>query len=688
MKKIFYSLMAVALCACAQSDVEDVVTPPQPENNGLKFKVVDNGFINEDGTRVTYGQYGAADNGAYKATFEEGDKIGVYGIISMKADNTPETYKFENKLLTLTNGVWKSSDLLDLTDVKLLFAYAPYREIVTDKSGTPLFTGTDGSWEVSTGNNRFFVNDYNNQDNSTLEAFKAADWMGAAANITAGQTDITFNMKHMRGMVEVTTPKNVELTDLTLAIGGDNGTQYSFKPYNFTTTDTKEVYRILTTEYYQQNQVNTVYATIKDGNIEKRYKKTLSSNGAGKCFCVNIPYKPATVIKVDEGTSLADLLNGTQPTSLRLTGKLNEADWNTLKNLTALTTLDMSGLVNTSIPSGWLAEDRSTTPLYANLTTLVLPNGLTTIEGNAIQLGKNSKLTNIELPASVTTIDNGAFYHSNNLSIHIPADSKLVTIGNGAFVEAKAVYTDKENVNVLKIPTSVQTIDANAFGAVSQLKKVIFQTETAPATINKGTYTNTFGNSVIYVPNNSYKGKFSDYSGKRTIIVGPALTADNYKSSLTPVGSVAGDGSIGLPGLCDNDHSTFWHSPWGGTSGDATYGHYIDITIPEGVTMNSLMVQYVTRGNNANAVPTAIDIYTGTDGETWNKLFELTKDGNSLPTANGQTYTSETRTASAPFTKIRFAITNANNMSLLGDTSSNNGAALAELTIGEEIWTE
>lgn len=686
MKKIFYSLMAAALCACAQSEVEDVVTPPQSENGGLKFEVVDNGYLNENGTRVTYGEYGTPD--AYKATFGEGDAIGVYAIKSsdMANDGTPDAYVVENAKLTLTNGVWKGS--VDFQDADLLFAYAPYRANVNLGDGKPLFTGAQGSWAVSTGNNRFFVHPYLTLDNSTKELFDAADWMGAAVNLTGNETTITFNMQHMRGMVELTTDKNVELTDLKLAIGGDNGAQYTFKPYHVNAADnarTKNVYRILTTEYRSQN---TVYATIQDLNIVKKYKKTLSAEsvGAGKCALVNIGYAPAPVITVSADKSLAATLTelygddyATDPalTTLRLAGELQEADWATLQSLTKLTSLDMYQLTNKSIPANWM---KNAATLRDALTTLVLPNTLETIGGDALQFDAAKKIS-LELPTSVTTIGNGAFYNNQNMSICIPENSNLQTIGQGAFLNVGTIYTDPASVNVLKIPASVTKIDGAAFGGAG-LTKVIFQSENAPEIVN-GAYAVTFNTAVkVYVPNSAnYKDK-GLFPGM-TVFVGPGLTAENYYTPYTFSGGWT-DG-IGLAGLCDGVTGVggkHWHSKYSGTYDE--WGIYIDITLPTKETgYNPLTVSYTTRSENGNGAPTKVRMAVSNDGETYTAVGEDFATS-TLPGGN------ETITF-GPITVgtnkyVRFAILEAKGVSVVGETGQS--ANLAELTVYEETWTE
>jgi len=674
MKKIFYSLMAVALCSCAQSDVEDVVTPPQPENNGVKFMVVDNGFVGEDGTRVTYGS--GAD--AYKAKFDNGDEIGVYAIKSADmADNgTPNAYVVENAKLTLTDGIWKGS--IDFKDADLLFAYSPYRENVNLGDGAPLFTGAQGSWAVSTDNNRFFVWDYLNQDNGTKEKFDAADWMGAATNITSGQTEITFNMIHMRGMVELTTDKGVELTDLTLAVDGDNGAQYHFTPYLFNENDanrSQNVYRILTTEYRSQN---TVYATIKDGAIEKKYKKTLTAEtvGAGKCAQVNIAYTPAPHFEAGQGTTLASYLEqNPSTTNLRLSGTLSPEDFTALQDFankegSTLTTLDMSGLTNDALIDELFNGNTALTKLY-------LPNGLKTINWNSLQV-KN--VANIDIPASVTTIANGAFWNCPNLSVRIPEDSQLQTVGNGVFFNLKAVYTYENNKNLLILPASLTSVGQDgAFYSIEQLKKVIFAGSTAPTINNAGTKAFQDTNAIINVPQkDGYAGQFPGH----TIYVGPNLTADNYTSPYT-----TNDGK-GIPGLCDGDITTHWHTSWSPlVTGDATYGHYIDITVPNAMT--KLMVQYFTRSSNSNATPTKIEIYTSNDGTNWgDALFTLTKETDNLPQDNGVSFTSTQKEAPASFTMIRFAITASKFGTLCGAESAGHCTALGELVIAEEIWTE
>lgn len=696
MKKIFYSLMAVTLCACAQSDVEDVVTPPQVEDNNLKFTVVDNGFLNENGTRVAYGEGTAA-------TFEEGDVIGIFAIKSAGTEGTTYTtatpytptddaYTVSNAKLTLTNGTWVLTDAegnanVDFGDADLLLAYRPYRADAKIPAwtsgdyaeGRPSFIGAKGSWDINTVDNRFFVHPYNeNWDTSTIEKFENADWMGDAASVDSNTKEVTFNMIHMRGMIELTTDKNVELIEMKVGFGKDAAGN-TFKPYFVNENDanrTQNVYRTLTTEY---RNALTIYATIQDVNIVKKYKKVIDEadyKKAGVRYRVNIAYKPVPTVTVGDGTSLADALAGMNPTptTLRLKGTLSEDDFTTLKNLTALTTLDMSALTNTSLVDSWLAG----APVIETLTTLVLPSELETIDHNALQV---TKVTHIDIPATVKTIAIGAFWGRGQLSVCIPEDSQLQTIGDGAFNYVKAVYTDPNNENVLKMPASVTSIENNAFANISTMEKLIFQSTEAPTIGGANTFGGT-NKATIYVPNSAnYKGK-GLFPG-HTVIVGPTLTADNYSSPYT----VTYDGD-GLPALCDGDINTYWHTAWQAPkSGDATYGQYIDITLPEGVTMSSLMIQYGTRKQNNNAVPEIIDVYTSTDGNWGNPLFTLTKDVNTLPTGAGETYTSEKYTASAPFTKIRFAITQSALGSLTAGENSES-TSLSELSIYEDKWTE
>ncbi len=719
MKKIFYSLMAVALCACSQSEVDDAVTPPQPENNGLKFTVVDNGYHNEDGTRVTYG-----DGVSYVATFEEGDQIGVYAITSMGTDNTPAAYKFENKPLTLTNGVWKSSESLDLTDVKVLFAYAPYRsDASVEGDFKPSFTGADGNWAVDNGNmrNAFFVggNTFNVTDNSTKEKFEAADWMGAAVNLTGTEKTITFNMIHMRGMVELTTHKDVTLEDLTLAIGSDAGTKYHFTPYHIETAD-KHVYRILTTEY---RSVNIIYATIKDINIVKKFKKTPkeTSLGAGKCIQVNIAYTPAETITVGAGQSLAAILtekygadyatNG-KVTTLRLAGELQgtiptdgnwtnikdeDSDWATLRSLTTLKSLDMYQLTNTSLPKNWLKGDAAA---RTALTSLVLPSKLEIIGGDALQV---ANVANIDVPATVTEIGTGAFWGCSNLSVRIPEGSALATVGNGVFYNVKAVYTYESNLNVLVLPETLSSIGQDgAFYSIDNLRKVVFKGETAPNINNNGTAAFANTNATIYVPNKAnYYGK-SLFPGK-TVFVGPVLTADNYASSYTYLDGDAPN--KGIPALCDGPADTFWHSDYNYYHDYDQWGIYIDITLPK--EYSNLKVSYTSRFNSTNQLPKKVRIGVSADGENFNETNVY--DAAALATTKNETKELAI-TATSSYKKVRFGVIRSvgggnsyNPETEKGDINNQdeNGyyiaenktqayvyTALSELTVYEETWTE
>lgn len=184
-----------------------------------------------------------------------------------------------------------------------------------------------------------------------------------------------------------------------------------------------------------------------------------------------------------------------------VSGNLNSKDWATLKSMTNLVELDISGMTVTSIPSSafsdkWglekiiLPKKLETIGNHAfsgtGLKEIELPESLTTLDYNAFsycaslssvkipgkveRISYNSfyncsNLQKVELAEGIKFIDNQAFCYSNRLqSINFP--STLTSIGYEAFRE-----TDLSEVN---IPGSVETIGSNAFYRNKNLKKLTF----------------------------------------------------------------------------------------------------------------------------------------------------------------------------------------------------------------------
>lgn len=105
-----------------------------------------------------------------------------------------------------------------------------------------------------------------------------------------------------------------------------------------------------------------------------------------------------------------------------VSGNLNNDDWKTLKSMTNLVELDISGIAVTSIPSSAFSNKWG-------LEKIVLPKKLETI-GNSAFSGTGIK--EIELPESLTTLDSHAFQNCTSLvSIKIP--DKITKISYGTF---------------------------------------------------------------------------------------------------------------------------------------------------------------------------------------------------------------------------------------------------------------
>lgn len=161
-----------------------------------------------------------------------------------------------------------------------------------------------------------------------------------------------------------------------------------------------------------------------------------------------------------------------------VSGNLNNDDWKTLKSMTNLVELDISGMAVTSIPSSAFSNKWG-------LEKIVLPKKLETI-GNSAFSGTGIK--EIELLESLTTLDSHAFQNCTSLvSIKIP--DKITKISYGTFescsnlqfvsfpstltlIEERAFY--ETDLSEIDIPGSVENIKENAFCRNENLKKVTF----------------------------------------------------------------------------------------------------------------------------------------------------------------------------------------------------------------------
>lgn len=184
-----------------------------------------------------------------------------------------------------------------------------------------------------------------------------------------------------------------------------------------------------------------------------------------------------------------------------VSGNLNSDDWKTLKSMTNLVELDISGMTVTSIPSSAFSDRWGLEKIIlpkkleaignhafsgTGLKEIELPEGLTTLDYNAFSYcaslssvkihGKVerispssfyscSNLQKVELAEGIKFIDNQAFYHCGRLqSINFP--STLTSIGYESFRE-----TDLREIN---IPGSVENIGNYAFYRNKNLEKLTF----------------------------------------------------------------------------------------------------------------------------------------------------------------------------------------------------------------------
>jgi hypothetical protein len=193
----------------------------------------------------------------------------------------------------------------------------------------------------------------------------------------------------------------------------------------------------------------------------------------------------------------------------------------------------------------------------SNLTSIDIPEGVTSIGNSAFS---RTSLTSITIPASVTSIENYAFYYATSLtSIIIP--ESVTSIGSSAFFQASSLtsvtfaegsqltsignsaFSDASSLTSITIPASVTSIGSGAFYG-SGLKTVYIANGqlgiTSPAT-NVNFFEETVTTSNIYYSDDETTATFLGISGE-TLSGKNGLAVD---LSGATVAIVKGYGSIG-----------------------------------------------------------------------------------------------------------------------------------------------
>ena len=170
------------------------------------------------------------------------------------------------------------------------------------------------------------------------------------------------------------------------------------------------------------------------------------------------------------------------------------------------------GCKNSIIPNDVISIGATAFVAVQDIETLILPEGLKNIEGNAFQY---SSIENIEIPNSVETYGSGVFAYCSNLKsvklstgatvintsmfayctslIEIEIPEGYIEIGQAAFANSTALAT-------IHLPSSLTTVGYAAFGNTG-LTDVYYagtSAEFANISINTTDYGNPFSNVTMH----------------------------------------------------------------------------------------------------------------------------------------------------------------------------------------------
>ena len=437
---------------------KDGITPQLKIENGRWMLSMDNGKTWTDigqatGADGTDGEDGVdgkdGTNGIFKSVTEDNDNVYFTleddSVITIpKSDNSKFAIAFDTTDIAILNGGESKTISYTITDatkntVVKAIAQDGWKVKVdatsTDK-GTITITAPNPIVESEI---LVFAN-----DGSYRTVMVSLNCMQGQINIA----DNSINATSAGGTQEIKLTTNL---DYTIEIPEDAQSWLSLAPETRALREDTIVFEVTANEGMQR------YTTVALKDEQGKILQTIIFRQLGTCTEVHVETKGELENEL-AGYDYANI------ESLKITGVLNDVDFLFIYHMMPkLRDLDISDVNITTLPTRVFYNSK-------NIENLILSKTLSTIDTEAFY---NSALKSVIVPNGVTTIEKCAFQNCSELKdVTFQEDSQLRTIEGGYSYGA---FYGCTSLTSIEIPASVQTIGEAAFSGCTRLASVKFE---------------------------------------------------------------------------------------------------------------------------------------------------------------------------------------------------------------------
>ena len=437
---------------------KDGITPQLNIENGRWMLSLDNGKTWTDigqatGADGTDGEDGVdgkdGTNGIFKSVTEDNDNVYFTleddSVITIpKSDNSKFAIAFDTTDIAILNGGESKTISYTITDatkntVVKAIAQDGWKVKVdatsTDK-GTITITAPNPIVESEI---LVFAN-----DGSYRTVMVSLNCMQGQINIA----DNSINATSAGGTQEIKLTTNL---DYTIEIPEDAQSWLSLAPETRALREDTIVFEVTANEGIQR------YTTVALKDEQGKILQTIIFRQLGTCTEVHVETKGELENEL-AGYDYANI------ESLKIKGVLNDVDFLIIYHMMPkLRDLDISDVNITTLPTRVFYNSK-------NIENLILSKTLSTIDTEAFY---NSALKSVIVPNGVTTIEKCAFQNCSELKdVTFQEDSQLRTIEGGYSYGA---FYGCTSLTSIEIPASVQTIGAATFQGCSRLADVKFE---------------------------------------------------------------------------------------------------------------------------------------------------------------------------------------------------------------------